>query len=392
MNYETTVTSGGAHSYSAELPGQDAGAAAKKVRNVGLILIGLAILAALSFYLLRPAGGAGADAQQLPVISVITPGRTTIQREITATGTLAARRSLPVGVAGEGGLVVSVRVDAGQWVTAGQVLVVIDRSVQNQQAASAGAQVQVAQADARLAQSNLERALKLVDRGFISTADVDRLTAARDAATARVNVAQAQAGELRARTARLNVVAPASGLVLERNVEPGQVISSGSGALFTIAKGGEMELMAKVGESDLANLSAGVSAEVTPVGSDKVYTGQVWQLAPTINPLDRQGTVRIALPYAEGLRPGGFASASIKSGTVVAPMLPESAIQTDDNGAYVFIAGKDDKVERRAIVTGTVTESGVIISEGLTGSERVVLRAGGFLNQGQTIKPTKVKS
>ena len=67
-------------------------------------------------------------------ITVMKPGRGAIEGTITATGTIAARRSLPVGVVGEGGRVVSVNVEQGQWVNAGQVLASIDRSVQNQQA------------------------------------------------------------------------------------------------------------------------------------------------------------------------------------------------------------------------------------------------------------------
>ncbi len=396
MNYETTVEADQGEVFADDFAGDLAAQGSKRKRNIVLALLGLIVVAGIAFFLLGQGEvapvAAGDRQEQAPVISVIAPGRTTVEGQITATGTLAARRALPVGVAGEGGRVISVPVDAGQWVSAGQVLVVIDRSVQNQQAASAGAQVQVSQADARLAQANLDRALKLVDRGFISTADVDRLTATRDAAVARVKVAQAQAGELRARNARLNVVAPASGLVLERNVEPGQVVSAGSPALFTIAKGGEMEMLAKVGEAELARIGVGITAQVSPVGSDNSYTGQIWQLSPTIDPQNRQGTARIALPYAEGLRPGGFANATIRSGTMVAPVLPESAVLSDDEGSFVYIVGQDNKVERREVQTGSVTGNGVIITKGLTGSERVVLRAGGFLNPGETVKPVKAGS
>jgi RND family efflux transporter MFP subunit len=242
-----------------------------------------------------------------------------------------------------------------------------------------------------LAQNNLDRALKLVERGFVSKADVDRLTATRDAAQARVEVSQAQYNELLARNARLNIVAPASGLLLERNVEPGQTVGAGSGVLFRIAKGGEMELQARVGESDLARLSTGVSANVVPVGTSQSYVGQVWQVEPTIDPTTRQGIARIALNYAPGLRPGGFATASINNGTVLAPILPESAIQSDSDGSYVFIVGKDNKIQRRSVEIGLVTERGIAISKGLDGIEQVVLRAGGFLNPGETVKPAKAK-
>ena len=73
------------------------------------------------------------------------------------------------------------------------MLASIDRSVQGQEAAQLAAQIQVARADAALAQNELERSQSLVGRGFVSKADLDRKRAARDAANARVRVAQAHA-------------------------------------------------------------------------------------------------------------------------------------------------------------------------------------------------------
>ena len=357
-----------------------------------LIIIGALVVLALAiaaFFVMRGNGTttpAGDENAQAPTVTVITPGKTTVDGQITATGTLSARREMPVGVVGEGGRVVSVPVDAGDWVRQGQVLASIDQSVQSQQVQSAAANIQVAQADANLAQANLDRALQLVERGFVSQADVDRLTATRDAAVARVRVAQAQLGELRARNARLNILAPASGYVLERNVETGQTVSAGTAPLFRIARGGEMEMLARLNEDSLAAISVGTAAQIRPVGTDQLFTGQVWQVSPTISQDDRQGTVRIALSYAPGLRPGGFASATIASGTVVAPILPESAVLSDREGAYVLIVNGEGKAERRPVTTGTVTSRGIVITEGLTGSEKVVLRAGGFLTEGETVK------
>ena len=370
----------------------DAGQRRSKRRLVLAGLVLLLIMAAIWFMVHRAGAVEDGDKkEQAPVVSVITPGRTTIEGSISATGTLAARRELPVGIAGEGGQVIAVLVEPGQWVRAGQVMAVIDRSVQVQQQSSQSAQVQVAQANANLAQANLDRSLRLVDKGFVSKADIDRLRATRDAAYAQVRVAGAQLGVLQAQSRRLNIVAPAAGLVLERKVEPGQVVSGGSGVLFRIAKGGEMELKAQLGQADLAQVTPGVTALVTPVGSTHVYTGQVWQRAPVIDPLSRQGFARIALAYAPDLPPGGFASAEIKAGTVVAPLLPESAILSDSKSSYVYVLGQDNKVQRRDIKLGLVTDKGIAVVAGLSGSERVVLRAGGFLSQGETIKPVAAK-
>lgn len=333
----------------------------------------------------------GAAKQQAQVVSVVVPGVTTIAAEITASGTIAARREMPVGVAGEGGQVVRVLVDAGDWVQAGQTLAVIDRAVQTQQIASQAANVEVAAADARLAQANLDRALKLVERGFISKADVDRLTATRDAAVARVRVARASLGELGARAARLNIVAPAAGLVLTRAAEPGQIVSPGTGVLFSMARDGEMEMQARLSEADLAKLSVGSAAQVVPVGSSRTFTGQVWQVSPTINQTTREGVARIALNFDRALRPGGFATATLRSGTINAPLLPESAILSDEKGSFVYVVGQDNKVERRPVRTGEVSAKGIAVVEGLSGRERIVLRAGGFLNPGDKVQPVLAK-
>lgn len=390
MNYETTINADNTVSPAFDGEG-DGRLSSRRIWIIGAAV--LAVLAAAWFLMHRGDGNAAADAQesQAQVVTVVVPGTTTIAGTITASGTIAARREMPVGVAGEGGQIVRVLVDAGDWVRAGQVLAVIDRSVQGQQIASQAANVEVAAADARLAQANLDRALKLVERGFISKADIDRLTATRDAANARVRVARASLGELGARAARLNIVAPAAGLVLTRAAEPGQIVTPGSGVLFSMARDGQMEMQARLSESDLARLAVGASAEVTPVGTDRKFSGQVWQLSPTIDQTSREGIARIALAYDKVLRPGGFATATLVSGTTNAPLLPESAILSDDKGSYVFVIDQDDKAVRRPVKTGQVSAKGIAVVEGLSGRERVVLRAGGFLNPGDKVRPVVQK-
>ncbi|HEY0114098.1 MAG TPA: efflux RND transporter periplasmic adaptor subunit [Allosphingosinicella sp.] len=368
----------------------------RRRRNIIIAVAALLVLIVAAVLLLGgrgeqpakgPPAGASAKGGQLATVTVIVPGRRQVGRTVTATGSLGARRDLPVGVPGEGGQVVRVLVDAGQWVGAGQVLAVIDRSVQTQESAQLAANIQVAQADVRLAQQNLDRAMRLLPRGFVSRADIDRLTANRDAAAARVRVAQAQLGGSRARINRLDIRAPAAGLVLDRNLEAGQVVGGGSGALFRIAEGGQMELVARLPQDELARVTVGVPAVVTPVGSTQTYQGQVWQISPVIDPQTRQGEARIAIPYNRELRPGGFAQAVLETGSSVAPLLPESAVQSDDRGNFVYVIDGNNAVVRRDVRIGEVTDQGITIVEGINGDERVVESAGAFLNPGQKVRP-----
>ncbi len=390
MNYETTLSS----SLDGDLMVDNAERNRRR-RNIALIVVAILAVAGGAYYFFGSSSSAAptdADkAGQAQTVTVVAPGRDSVVRAINATGTLAARREIPVGVVGEGGRVLQVYVDAGDWVRQGQVLVSVDRSVQTQQAAALEAQIGVARADLQLAQNELDRAMQLVERGFISKADVDRKTATRDAARARVNVTNAQLAETRARNARLDVRAPVSGYVLQRNVETGQTVSAGSGILFRIAKDGELELQAKLSEDDLGQVAVGIPATVTPVGTDRIFNGNVWQIAPMIDAQSRQGMARIALPFDTALRPGGFASVEIKAGTMTAPVLPESAVQTGREGSFVYIVGKNNKVKQRPVKVGSVTANGLIIEQGLDGTERVVLYAGGFLNPDETINPKLLK-
>jgi len=365
-------------------------------RRVAIIAaVGLLVIALLAaFFLMRgnaekDAAAAAQSATQAPTVTVIVPGQSDVAGLVTASGPLAAKRDQPVGIAGQGGRVQRVLVDAGSWVRAGQVLAVVDRSVQAQEAAQLAAQVDAARANAALAQNNYERAMGLLGRGFVSKAEIDSKKASRDAANAQVRVAQAQLAASRAELGRLNVLAPTSGLILARNVEVGQIVSPGSGPLFRLAEGGQMEMQAQLSQQDLALVHAGMGAEVTPIGSDRKFSGTVWQIAPAIDPKTRLGMVRIAVPYDNLMKPGGFAEARITAGSTSAPLLPQSAVLSDDNGNYVYIANAKNEVERRNIKIGTVDDRGVTIAEGLTGKEAVVLSAGPFLNPGQKINPRR---
>jgi RND family efflux transporter MFP subunit len=364
------------------------------------LLIGAAVAVVVllaAFFLMRGGDEPAATAQaggargggQIPTVSVVVPGRSQVARVITASGALAARRDQPVGAAGQGGRVTAVLVDAGSWVRAGQTLAAVDRSVQVQQTAQLAAAVQSARASAALAQNEYDRSAALVGRGFVSKADLDRKRSARDQAQAQVRVAQAQLGATRAGVGLLDIRSPTAGLVLQRNLEVGQVIGAGSQGLFRIAKGGEMEMRAQLSQQDLALIRTGMAASVTPLGSDRTFSGSVWQVAPVIDPTTRLGEVRIAVPYDPTIRPGGFAEARITSGATTAPLLPQSAVLSDADGNYVYVLNNKNEVERRAVKIGAVDDNGVTIIEGLSGQEAVVLSAGPFLNPGQKVSPRR---
>ncbi|MEO7177434.1 MAG: efflux RND transporter periplasmic adaptor subunit, partial [Allosphingosinicella sp.] len=134
MNFESRKwRSGGAESEVVVV--DDATAARRRRRNIILAVVVVLVVAVAAYFLLshrsgeKVAAAAGANkagAAEAPAVSVIVPGRQQVARTISATGTLAARRDMPVGVAGEGGMIAQVLVEPGQWVGAGQTLAVIE--------------------------------------------------------------------------------------------------------------------------------------------------------------------------------------------------------------------------------------------------------------------------
>jgi RND family efflux transporter MFP subunit len=371
--------------------GADANGARRGWVKPVLILLGVAIAAFVGWRLFGPKTAAPATVANVPEVTVMVPGNTPVANTVTATGSIAARRDAAIGVQGEGGRVTSVLAEAGQQVRKGQLLVQIDSSVQTQTSRQLAAALQSAQADANLAQANLARAQALVGRGFISKADIDQRTAARDGAVARVGVAKAQLAANEAAVARLSVRAPSDGLILARSVETGQVVSPGV-VLFRIAEGSVLEMRALVAEQDMIALRPGMTASVTPVGSTQTYQGHVWLIDPVIDNNSRQGIARIALPYSPGLRVGAFAKTQITAGETTRPVLPQSAVQADEKGSFVMVVGPDNKVARQAITVGTVGDRGVAIASGLNGTEKVVVSAAAFLRPGEKIAPVAART
>lgn len=386
MNMHQPVDSSFRSSVSRSWSSTGEGGSRRRILIVAVILVAAAAAAWFIFGGGGDAPAANPDASR-PVITVMVPGVTQVADSVSAVGSIAARRDMPVGVQGEGGAVVAVLVDAGDYAQKGQVLARIDRSVLEQQVSQLQASVTRARADAALAQSELDRAQSLVSRGFISKADIDRRTATRDGANADVNVAAAQLREAQARLGRLDIRAPEAGLILERNVEPGQVVSSGSAAVFRMAQDGAMEMRALVAEQDLSGMQVGQEATVQLIGSQTRYAGRIWMVEPVIDPQTRQGLVRIALSGDASLRPGGFASARIEVGRADRPLLPESAVMGDAESSYVYVVLQDGTVERREIKVGMVSSAGVGVSSGLSGKEQVVMSAGAFLNPGEKVTP-----
>ena len=352
-------------------------------------LVAIALVALLAWRLM--AGGSKpatslADRGGVPLVSVIVPGHQAVTASVSFTGAISARYDMPIANEGDTGRIVGVYVEAGDRVKRGQVLAKIDDSVMVQQVNRLEASLEQARAQAELSAAEYKRAESVAAAGALSAEDIEKRRATAITDAANVKVVAAQLAEAQARLARTRITAPVEGTVLTRHAEVGQIANPGGEALFRVASGGEVEMRGQIAEQDLAQVKAGQAATVYLTGVDRPFTGSVRLLGAIIDPATRLGDIRIQLKPDPALRPGAFARAEVAVSKAQRPVLPQTAVMADSNGSYVLVVGAANKVERRAVRVSGTTESGVIIAQGLSGEERVVSTAGGFLRDGETVQ------
>jgi RND family efflux transporter MFP subunit len=329
-----------------------------------------------------------ADQQNIPLISVMTPGVRSVTSSVTFTGGIFARYDMPIGNDGDAGRIVAVYVEAGDHVQKGQLLARVDESVLVPQVKRLEASLEQAQAQAALSTAEYKRALGVQAAGALSAEDIEKRRATSVTDAANVKVAAAQLAEAQARLNRARIVAPIAGTVLTRRAEVGQIASTGGDALFRVASGGEVEMRGQLAEQDLAQVKVGDPASVRLTGLSQSFEGKVRLLGAIIDPATRLGEIRIALKPDAALRPGAFARGTVAVGEAQRPVVPQTAVLTDTRGSYVFVVNAQDHAERRAVRVADTSDTGVVIGSGLTGSERVVVTAGGFLHDGEAVKVT----
>jgi HlyD family secretion protein len=322
-----------------------------------------------------------------PTVTVTQVGVSATPTTVSIVGTIGARYDMPIGVEGDAGRVSAIYVEAGDHVKRGQLLARLNVSVLEPQVANIAAALEQAKAEAELAQAEAKRADSVGASGALSAEETQRRRSSAVTAEAKVKVAAAQLAEAQARLDRAQVRAPVDGVILTRNVEVGQTATPGGEALFRLSEGGEVELRGQVAEQDLPLLKVGQPASVHLTGTTQTYEGHVRLLGAVIDPMTRLGTVRVALSPDPNLRPGAFARAEVTISNAARVVLPQTAVLSDDKGSYVYIVNAANKVERRSVRVSGIVANGVTISEGVDAKDQVVATAGGFLQQGEVVKP-----
>lgn len=309
-------------------------------------------------------------------------------RAITASGTLRPREEAAVGAEFAGYRVLAVLADIGDHVRRGEVLVRLDPALLQAQIAQQRAYLDQQIIRQRQTADEARRVSGLEGTGVLADEEIVRRTSEAGNAAAAARAAQAQLDDTLMRRERLTIRAPIDGVMLSRNVRPGDVTGMGTTPFFTIARDGLLELQAEVEEGALGILKPGTPVRVRLADGTEVE-GSVRLVAPEVSPETRLGLAYVRLPVHPNIRAGGFATAAFTMSATPIRAVPEAAIVFSGAGPQLTLVGSDDRVRQIPVRTGARGGGYVELLEGPPVGARVALGASSFVVEGERIRPVR---
>lgn len=274
------------------------------------------------------------------------------------------------------GRIVEMRVDAGDRVQRGDVLLRIDAAEASQ--AVAGAQAGVAQAEAvRIkAISDYERTRSLFERKFVSQSALDQARTALDAADAQLRSAQAGRGQASTVEGYTRIVAPLSGLVAERHVDAGEMAQPGT-ALLTLYDPSALRAVVDLSQQRLSELGKPpfrARIELPDIG--RWVDAAAVTVLPAADARTHTVQVRVELPAgSEDVLPGSFARVHFSSAAQPRLVVPSTAILRRGELTAVYVADGKGGFGLRQLRLGEAagSEGGVEVLAGLRSGETIAL-------------------
>jgi cobalt-zinc-cadmium efflux system membrane fusion protein len=269
-----------------------------------------------------------------------------------------------------------------------------------------GQPVSRGQALAAVASADVANAVAAYRKAAVAAANARRVAAAdrdlaahngiseREAAQAQTDAASAEADRVAALQALSSmgaspgsglsgvIHAPVSGVVVDKQVTPGQLLQAGSSSAFTVANLSQVWVMAQIAPSDLASVGVGDVATIDPGNGTGPFHGRVENISASVDPNTRGVVARIVAPNPNDLlKKQMFVDVSIESGRLSTGLLvPVSAVLHDDqNLPFVYVALPDGSFARRHVTLGYRDSQNYDVTSGLSSGDRIVSNGALFL-------------
>lgn len=303
-------------------------------------------------------GTPATSAVQTTGVQLATVTQVTLPHGVTAVGSLRSENAVVLRPEITG-RITEINFTEGRKVTQGQTLVRLDDRV-------LAAQLQQAQANLSLANSQYRRAVALNKQGFISKQ-------AQDEALSQLALQQAAVALAKAQLDKTVIQAPFDGVIGLRLVSLGDYVSPGSD-LVPLESIQPLQVDFRIPEHYLAAVSVGSQISLTlDALPGQTHDGQVVAISPVVDVGGRSILLRANVPNVdEHLRPGMFARVQLRFVDQESLLVPETALSPSGESQYVFRV-QDGRVQRVAVSVGLRRDAMVEILQGLDVGDQVVV-------------------
>lgn len=328
---------------------------------------------------------ANATSQTIGPDNIAVATSDTLSSGPSISGTLAADREARLR-AEVPGAVLQTYVDAGQPVSAGTVLARIDDAAVRDAAVSARSAVTQATVAAQQAERELQRARSLAAAGAIAERDVEAAERANLSAQAGLADAQARLSSAEKNLRNTQVRAPFAGIVAEKSVSPGDIVSPGA-AMFSVIDPRSLRVEASVPAVALGDVRVGAPVTFTVNGATRALEGRITRVAPMVNPQTKQVAIQASVPNNAGVLVAGlFVEGRVASQKRPGVLVPEQAVdQTGITPSVMRLkGGKVEKVDVQLGLRDDVAER-LEVTAGLASGDTVLLGAARGISVGVAV-------
>ncbi|MFW6322327.1 MAG: efflux RND transporter periplasmic adaptor subunit [Guyparkeria sp.] len=302
-------------------------------------------------------------------------------------GTVIASQQLPVA-SRMSGFVRELKVDAGDAVKEGDVLLVIDPASLESQIRQAEANLAKARAGFNNAREEYERFKRLFEKDAIPEQQFNQVRLAYDSARGDLDAAEAALDQARSETGYTRIEAPFDGVITERRIEPGQLANPGQPLLML--QGDEArEIRVEVDDSAFAELPTGTETRISYRDAKAVerdFTATVVTAISAADPVTRTHTVKLAVPDSVDVNPGQYVNVRVTLDSREAIVLPQDAVHQRAGIDGVFVLDDQDRARFRVVRLGRSADGEVTVLSGLSAGDRVITQSDGHLANGVTVR------
>jgi RND family efflux transporter MFP subunit len=317
------------------------------------------------------------EAQAIPTVVTVTPMDAQDHAGLQLPGRLEAYIRAPI-YARVPGYLKSWRHDIGDKVKAGDVLAEIDTPDLDQQLSQARADLNVAKANAKLAQISAERWQSLAGTDAVAQQDVDQRTFTLNANIAQVKAAEAIVERLIAEESFKRLVAPFDGVVTARETDIGALINvgaAGGAELFVVSDTSKLRVYVNVPQNYVPSVPPGTKATMrVPEHPDKTYSGTVEASAQAVTASSGTTLMQLIVDNSAGeLMPGDYASIDLQIAAATRVLrVPSSALIFNAKGLSIATVDADNRVLIKPVSLERDLGAVVEVASGLTANDRVI--------------------